>query len=242
MKVVEMEELLTMRRKGRRRLGRHCSGGEGGATEARRWLRWWRPGQGPGSGKVMVAAVMVTVTVMEMVAWIQVVKVQGMWRQSDGSCDEERGGVAAVGKWLGLCNLEPMVLGNKQHGEWMVVTEKAAMAATRTRKAEELDGSMNVLPDKPQELQTQMLSWNKWMKWCSSSSMSSTMVSSRMRVQCSEATRRRCRAAGTTRRRGRRAARPRRTRLHARDASRSPRALCGTVNRPVKSLVMTGTI
>ena len=30
----------------------------------------------------MVAAVMVTVTVMEMVAWIQVVKVQGMWRQS----------------------------------------------------------------------------------------------------------------------------------------------------------------
>ena len=36
MKVVEMEELLTVRRRGRRKLRQHCSGGEGGAMEARR--------------------------------------------------------------------------------------------------------------------------------------------------------------------------------------------------------------
>ena len=76
---------------------------------------------------------------------MQVVKAGGMWLQSSGGRDEERGGEAAMGKWLGLCNLEPMVLGNKQHGEWMVVTEKAAMAATRARKRVELDGSVSVL-------------------------------------------------------------------------------------------------
>ena len=139
----------------------------------------------------MVAALVTAAKVMEMVAWMQVVKAQGMWMQSNGGSDEERGGVTAVRKWLGLCNLEPMVLGNKQHGEWMVVTEETAMAATRARKVEEHDGSVDVLRNKPQELQTQMLSRSKWMKWCSSSSMCPTMVSSRMRVQCPETTRRR---------------------------------------------------
>ena len=73
----------------------------------------------------MEAVVTAAVEVMEMVAWMQVVKAQGKWLLSSGGRDEERDGMAAVGKWLGLCKLEPMVLDNMQYGEWMVVTEEA---------------------------------------------------------------------------------------------------------------------
>ena len=46
----------------------------------------------------MVAALVAAVKVVEMVAWMQMVKAQGMWPTSSGSGDEEQGGVAAVGK------------------------------------------------------------------------------------------------------------------------------------------------